>query len=460
MATRTPPLQERSQFHRNWGNFASRAAVPNGPSSPLGALVLSLLEAGDLAFAEDVQALYQCRDAGSAGLGDAVWAQAASSGLSYVVSSKDDFPAPVAGVITLPSGTSWMLTNDVDLQGDRIECAGPVNIHGTSSETSTLRSTGLVGTPLITTQYSIPMRDISITADVAVLIDGSLALTPPAVDWISVNFVDCATIGLLRNISNWTTISCAFLNSGTLQVDGIIGTFGSIQSIFDAAPGSTIIQVLPTAVIERRIRFIACAYLALPGETSFDVSVLATVPVEGYVLLDCNFSGGGSHTVGVQYDDNKARFEGCRGINNSASITQYYMLANGVPTPIGAINTFVKVAGVTLNGPFIERFVNGDNIATYAGALTGFFRVTATLSFTSGTNNQIRAAVYKNGFILPESEIISTANSGGRSENIVLQAIVQFDGGAGDYVEIFVANASAVANITVSELSVIVERLN
>lgn len=388
---------------------------------------------------------------------DPLWS--ISNGLSYQVNSKEDFPAPVGGVITLPANTHWHLMNDIDLQGDRLVCAGTVSIAGSSSETAFLRSTGLVGQPLISSAYSLPMRNLSIVADVAVSLD-ALGHPGAAIDWIAVNFVNCPTVGTIKDYTNWTILSCAFLNSGGVTLDGTIGTVGAIQTLFDCAPGTTMITVAPTATVSRRIRFIACAWVVLAGETGIHIDPTAIVPVEGYILQTCNFGGGGTYTTGVLYSDNKARFEGCRGINNSASVTQYYMSGNSTPTVISATNTYVKIAGTTLPGSYTERFTLTDNRAEYDGALIGYFRVTATLSLTAGNNNQIRAAVARNGTVLPESVGITTANASGRSENVTIQTVVELDGPGVDFIEIFVANSTAIVNITVTELSVIIERLN
>ncbi len=76
MATRTPPLQTRSRFHRDWGNFTSDTLLPNASGAPLAAAMFDL-EAGDQAFNDGsvggLLSVYVCISAGTAGGGDAVW---------------------------------------------------------------------------------------------------------------------------------------------------------------------------------------------------------------------------------------------------------------------------------------------------------------------------------------------------------------------------------------------------
>lgn len=72
MSTRTPPLQPRSGFHRDWGNYANAFnALPNQAANPLAAAQHPVLEAGDRAFA--ISRVWECLDPGTAGGGDAVW---------------------------------------------------------------------------------------------------------------------------------------------------------------------------------------------------------------------------------------------------------------------------------------------------------------------------------------------------------------------------------------------------
>lgn len=71
MASRTPPLQERSRFHSHWGTYASASALPNASGAALPVEQFSL-EPGDVAYVTG-DGLYTCVDAGAAGLADAVW---------------------------------------------------------------------------------------------------------------------------------------------------------------------------------------------------------------------------------------------------------------------------------------------------------------------------------------------------------------------------------------------------
>src|SRR5574343_207598 len=286
------------------------------------------------------------------------------------VSRKDHLPSPIGGVITLLDNYTYYFTNVVDLLGDRIVCGDNTTIIGTSSENARIKSTGLVGQALITSYYSLPIRGITFEADIALNLNGAgedntLPFLTKALDWFGVNFSNCNTIGTIKNFSNFIASDCAFLNSQGLTFDGTIGTIGFSQNIFDAMSGGTIIVIPNTANITRRFRIIYSAFIILSGETGINFSTSAIVHTESYILDTVNFSGGGSYIVGVQYSDNKSLFSDCKGISNSASISQYYMVNNTTATTIATTNTFVKILGTTTSGLFVERFSLANNRATY-----------------------------------------------------------------------------------------------
>lgn len=372
------------------------------------------------------------------------------------VTRKADLPVAVGGDITLADNTTYVITQNIDLTGDRLVCGANTTIIGGSSENCSLSSTGLIGVALIKSAYSIPIRNLTITADVALDL---AALTPgQAIDWFGVNFTNCNEVGTISGYANFIMTDSAFLNSQGLAFDGTMGTIGFLQCLFNISAGGTAITVPSTATITRRMRLNYCAMIAAPGMTALNVDVAASIPTEGYFLDTVNFAGGGSYVVGVQHTDNKAFFTNCRGISNSGSISQYYMQANATVTTIAVTGTFVKAAGTTSSGAYVEKFTNTNNRATYTGALVGYFRVTAVLTLSSANNNVISARIAKNGTTAAQSETSVTTDAAGRVENCTVQDIVLLN--TNDYIEVFVTNKTATNNVTVENLSLIIERLN
>ena len=358
------------------------------------------------------------------------------------VFSKLDLPTPVSGVITLVDNYTYFITKTIDLTGDRLVCGVNTVIIGGSSENCILKSTGLSSsTALITSVYSLPIRNITITHGTALNLDGDGTTT--ALDWFGVNLTDCATVGTIKDYTNFVMSDGAFLNSGNLTFNGTIGTIGMSNCLFDCTSGSTALILPSTLTVSRRFRVIYSSFVVLSGETGIIVDASTTISSERYILDTVNFSGGGTYTSGVTYSDNKALFVNCVGISNTSTKGFMYMLNNGTDTSIGVPNTnvFIKATGTTTSGTN-SKFTHTTNRLTYNGAFTNSFLVTVNATVRSGgTNQSISIGVAKNGTIIAESEgIIRTATANvehGGSTQAVLEMV------STDYVELFVKNTSS-----------------
>ena len=89
MAARSPGLQARSQYPRDWGNYVSAAVLPNASGAPLPAPAFANLEAGDTAYvptatpATNIGVLYVCSSPGTVNGGDAAWVSQAPVSLDF-----------------------------------------------------------------------------------------------------------------------------------------------------------------------------------------------------------------------------------------------------------------------------------------------------------------------------------------------------------------------------------------
>jgi hypothetical protein len=382
------------------------------------------------------------------------------SGAFYFVSSVSELPKAQSGIITLKANATYYFTGSIDLLGSRLLGSENTVILGASSENSRITSTGLgVGVALFTTEWTTPIRHVTFQdVDTALNIDGSI--NPPlALDWTGVNFLNVPNVGKIDTADNFIFSKGAFLNSQNLQFDGSHGTIGIDNSIF-VGSGSVgnMLDILSTATITRRFRLIYSSLVVFGSTVGINVNSSATIPTEGYILDTINFSGGGTYLSGVDYTDNKTRFVNSKGIENTAEIGNYFMTNNAISTVISTIDTPVKVLGATTANTINQKFTHTDNRLTYVGALIRDFQVTATVSLTSGNNNIIGVYVAKNGTVINSSEMYSTTSSGGRSESITCQTILELN--QNDYVEIFVENSSSTTNITVEYLNVICKSLN
>jgi len=371
-----------------------------------------------------------------------------------------DLPAPVGGVITLVDNTAYYFTTTVDLVGNRLVCGINTTILGSSSENCRIKSTGLVGTALITSNYSLPMRGITIEADVALNLDGDAVTT--AIDWFGVNFTDCNTVGLIKDYSNVIMSDSAFLNSGNLTFDGTIGTVGLSQCLFNCNAAGTVFILPSTLTISRRFRVIYSSFLVLAGETGINLNASASVPNDGYILTYCNFSGGGTYLTGVDQTSNKALFINNIGITNTSNVGHYYMQNNGTATTIGTgnQNVWIKAAGTTVvgigNSPKWTTAVT--NRLTYAGSVTTDFVITVVGSISSVTQNiTLGVGIAENGTIQNEAAVSVRCPTAAVPFAFSVQDVIQV--ATGDYFEVFVRNESGTNNCTLSDVNVIIQKV-
>ena len=185
------------------------------------------------------------------------------------VESPSDFPAAVAGVITLEA-KEYKVLGTVDMTGDRFQTVAGTVITGSSSESSVLKSTGLTG-PLFTASESFPVRFITLTAAHVLDLDGSTG-TSPAFDWLAVNMTDCAKMGTIKDYDNVIFSDCAFLRSDELTFDGTIGTIAFGTSLVQGSGAAKSMLILPaTLTVSRRFRVSDSAIVSTGSNTAIEV---------------------------------------------------------------------------------------------------------------------------------------------------------------------------------------------
>jgi hypothetical protein len=380
-----------------------------------------------------------------------------SSNQFTFVFDKYDLPKAVNGVINLVENATYFFLDNVDLLGDRIICAANNTILGGSSENCRIKSTGLVGTALITSVYSLPIRNITIEADVALNLDGDGTTT--ALDWFGVNFTDCGSVGTIKDYSNFIMADSAFLNSGGLTFDGTIGTIGISQCLFNCSSANTVFTLPATLTVTRRFRIIYSSFVVLSGETGINIDASATIPTESYILDTINFSGGGTYLSGVDDTSNKSLFVKCVGITNTAVNGQIYMQGNASATTISVTNTFYKVSGTTSASSDNQKYTASDNRLTNNAAIERKYLISCNLSFTSGNNKVCEFGFYdsKLSAIRTPSRTKSTSNGSGRAENISFSCVVNHS--ENDYLEIWCSNTTDSANITVTDMNFVITEI-
>ena len=382
-----------------------------------------------------------------------------TDGSIVFVAAKEDLPTASSGVITLDSNVTYFFTTTVDLTGDRLVCGQNTTILGGSSENCRIKSTGLSGIAMINSAYSLPMRNITLEANIAINLVGDGTTT--ALDWFGVNFTDCSIIGTIKNYTNFVMQDSAFLNSGNLTFDGAIGTIAASQCLFNCNTGGTCFILAPTLTVTRRFRIVYSSFIVLSGEKGIDTNPAPTIPDDGFILNYCNFSGGGTYLDGFTYTSVKSLFINNVGIVNTSNVGHNYMINNTTNTTIGVpnVNVWVKAAGATTvgigNSPKWTQPV--DNRLLYGGIISTEFIYNAVGTVQSSAANQIiSVAVAVNGTVQAESEVSVRTSTSNQPFPFALQDVLQLV--TGDYVEIFVKNSQS-TDVRVGDLNVIIQKI-
>lgn len=372
-----------------------------------------------------------------------------------------DLPRASGGVITLAANVTYFFYKAVDLHGSRLVAGQNTTILGTSSENASITSTGLgVGVPLLSTEWTMPVRNITFRdVDTALAIDGSIN-PPVALDWDGVNFLNVPNIGLIDTCDNFIYTTGAFLNSQGLEFDGTHGTIAINNSILrgDGTSGD-ILKVRSTATVTRRFRVIYSSVIATGSTVGITVDPLATIPTEGFILKTVNFSGGGTYLGGLDATSNDSLFERCTGIENTSVNGQMYFQNNATATTISNTTDFFKVAGTTSASADNRKYTHTTGRLTNDAVIERTFLISVTGTFTSTVNNAIEFGIYDStlGGIRTPSRVTVTALNGTRPDIFATNCVIKHN--QGDYVEIHVRNQTAANNVTVDQLNVVVTEI-
>jgi hypothetical protein len=389
------------------------------------------------------------------------------------VGSKNDLPPAVNGVINLKDNYTYFFTTTVDLRGDRLVAGDNTTILGGSSENCRIKSTGIsTTTALLSSVYSLPLRNITFEAPFAINLVASIP-SVHALDWFGVNFTNCAKVGIISSYNNFIMLDGAFLNSQDLTFDGTTGTVGFNQCLFSGNFGlggtKSILNFPDTFRSTRRIRVTVCSFVVPSGYTGITVQDgVVFSQSESFILQTCNFSGPGTKlgiSTHTDVDGRDTFFEGNRGIQNTYASGQLYMRDNTDTTVIGVGNTNVwtKVVGVTTTaGSINSKFIATEGRLTYDVSIDRRFLSQATISFTTENPNiepDIEIGILDYNSTIGIGTILQTSATTIRSCDYGTYYIAHLtdihDHNQGDYIELYIRNKTDDSDITVNEMSLL-----
>ena len=387
------------------------------------------------------------------------------------VGSKNDLPSAINGVITLKDNYTYFFTTTIDLRGDRLVAGDNTTILGGSSENCRIKSTGIsTTTPLLSSVYSLPMRNITLEAPYAINLVASIP-SVHALDWFGVNFTNCARVGIISSYNNFILLDGAFLSSQDLTFDGTTGTVGFNQCLFSGQfpPGNptapkSILNFPSTFTCTRRIRITVCSFVVPPGYTGITVQDgLTFTQPESFILSTNNFSGPGTKlgvSTHTSIDGSSSFFEGNRGIDNTFVVGQLYMKNNSTQTSFASTETYVKIAGVTTTtGATNSKFVATDNRLTCLAGIEREYLTQVSATVVSSSNTTCSIAIYdssNNNEILQASTLDFECIGGVPTVVHITDVHTHI---LNEYVEVHISNLENTDPVTVTALNVLVTQL-
>lgn len=301
---------------------------------------------------------------------------------TVIVTTESDFPAPSAGVITLAANTTYLIKDSFSLSDPlSFANAGSVLL-GDSITRSTITYTG-TGAVLRSVGENIACRNIGITALTQTLLsvagDGTT----------QVAFNNCQLTFLIGGLSSAVALfvshQTSFFNLGTVGLT-FSGTCNTLAVNFTRhqdinSVGSKFID-LGSSTWEA----------ILLSDTQF-ISTAAAIAVEGLpsngnlttdgraILSNCFVQGSVTAVSGITIDDNKWRFTGNVGVQDSKPIAFGYI---STPATTNILDgSFVPIAGTWTEQAFTSRAVVASNgEITVSNLETQSFTIAVTLTAT------------------------------------------------------------------------------
>jgi len=388
-----------------------------------------------------------------------------SQGIVQIVRTKEDFGTPDPNdVYTLEEGVTYLVVDEVDLEGGRLYCPERASIQGFASETCSLTSTGLDPYDyLLTIEADLSLKNLKIfDVERALLIDELTAL-------IDIQGCDFRNIPYLAQVDDSARIRI-FLCQG-VDVSGFVVDSAATRLVVRSGlwqikndSGAIGFKIDEAALV----LFSANQFIVPSGTTgiSADGDPGNLSGLETYVIEGNRFAGVGTPANGILKSDNRARWTENVGLANSAKVGGLLLTGNATQTTV-AQNTKAKAVGTTTLAAFSERFDrNGtNNTLLHTSTKTSLVEFTVSLRCIAGNNDIVNFWVARKpasaGSLVPSSDFIpdslgTVTTFGTRPDSIFLKAVISLD--PDDEIYLVGENTSS-ANFTVTDFNILAKTI-
>ena len=141
---------------------------------------------------------------------------------------------------------------------------------------------------------------------------------------------------------------------------------------------------------------------------------------------------------------------------NLPAYINYFDFSSNLVTDIVSVNTWVKLNTNTTSLFSRDGLVHTNNRVTNTGGQR-VFKVEGIVSVSSGNNNEIHTAFFKNGVLHPCSEQSTVTNSGNKVNALPFHCLIELN--TNDFIEVYVKNKLNTTDITLGNVNVIVTEI-
>lgn len=284
------------------------------------------------------------------------------------VESTADFPNPVAGVITLPSGTAWQVVGTVDITPNRVALEPGAVLLGTVPGQSSLLTS--VAQPLVSddgVDGSRIISEISLRNTTGpVLQFGNMPTGTLLVQNVSMD--SSGSAGTVTDVGQviFDGLSLVSLSNG-LTLSGTIN-FVSIDEMYVRSPGSGFVGITVSGAANSIQAMLVEGMVAEVPTGVTALSVTPGVVVRG-LLTSCIFRNtGGTVLTGITPGSAGWWISTNQGLRDSTALADSrFSSTTAVVVPAPVANQWVALTPVTFALGSAERFTLAGDVLTYTG---------------------------------------------------------------------------------------------
>lgn len=377
------------------------------------------------------------------------------------VESLNGFPDPVSDVITLVTGTHYILTKPINCGINQLKVPddGVIQISASNPPINSLQ-TELTGvTPFIIgaiTELNIFSVDIISLNSVATCFNLSAGAGSPVFDLEDVTVEDFSSIGTLDGISFFSQHVDWVSNVAGLTLNNVPSANVTVQDFSTQTGDHYIITGTMTNGFFSRVS-------ANPGAADSVFNIDSGVTTSGINIIDSQFdtAGGGSWFDAGGLDQTTPAITTLNNLNviDSNTVGSISFTGNSTQTVLADTSTFVKVAGTYVDGD-LERFTSLSGVITHTGLTSIKLPVSASAQILlepGVETDSIEVSLFQNGAEVSTSRVQQTLDAVFQTPTAIyfnISDIVTLE--TSDTIEMRARNISNATNITFTDSQILV----